>query len=89
MPKISVCVPVYNVEKYIGRCIDSIQSQSFDDIEIIIVNDCTQDKSMDIIKKYSEKDNRIKIIEHKERSKLEVCSADANTLMQSLKNKKQ
>lgn len=46
MPKISICVPVYNVELYIGRCLESIQSQSLSDIEIIVVNDCTHDESM-------------------------------------------
>ena len=62
--KISVCIPVYNVEKHIGRCIESIQNQSFKDIEIVIVNDCSPDKSMDIVRHYAEADSRIKIIEH-------------------------
>lgn len=64
MPKISVCIPVYNVEKYIGRCIESIQNQSFKEIEIVIVNDCTPDKSMDIVRHYAEVDSRIKIVDH-------------------------
>lgn len=64
MPQISVCIPVYNVEEYIGRCIESVQSQSFYDIEIVIVNDCTKDRSIDIVMKYAETDNRIKILEH-------------------------
>ena len=64
MPKISICVPVYNVERYIGRCLESMQRQSLSDIEIIVVNDHTPDKSMSIVKKYAEKDHRIKIIEH-------------------------
>jgi glycosyltransferase involved in cell wall biosynthesis len=64
MPKISVCVPVYNVEESIARCVESIQSQSLTDIEIIIVNDCTQDKSMEVVMKYAKTDNRIKILEH-------------------------
>lgn len=62
--KISICIPVYNVEKYIGRCIESIWNQSFKDIEIVIVNDCSPDKSMDIVRHYAETDSRIKIIEH-------------------------
>ena len=62
--KISICIPVYNVEKYIGRCIESIWNQSFKDIEIVIVNDCSPDKSMDIVRHYAEADSRIKIIEH-------------------------
>ena len=64
MPKVSVCVPVYNVEQYIGRCIESIQEQSLKDIEIIVVNDCTPDDSMKIVRAYAAKDNRIKIVEH-------------------------
>ena len=64
MVKISICIPVYNVEQYVGRCIESIQNQSIDDIEIIIVNDCTPDKSMDIVRRYAAEDKRIRIIEH-------------------------
>ena len=52
MPKFSIIVPVYNVEKYIKKCLDSIFSQSFKDFEVIVVNDGTKDKSMDIAKKY-------------------------------------
>lgn len=66
MPKVSVCIPVYNVEQYIGSCIESVISQSIKDIEIIIVNDCTPDKSMEIVWRYADKDERIKIVEHDE-----------------------
>lgn len=64
MPKVSICVPVYNVEQYISRCIESVISQSLKDIEIIIVNDCTPDKSMEIVRQYAETDKRIVIVEH-------------------------
>ena len=64
MAKVSICVPVYNVEKYIARCLESILSQSYENIEVIVVNDCTPDKSMDIVKSYAEKDQRIRIINH-------------------------
>ncbi len=60
MIKISVIVPVYNVEKYIKKCIDSIVNQTFKDLEIIVVNDGTNDDSIKIIKKYFN-DKRIKI----------------------------
>lgn len=63
-PKVSVCIPVYNVEKYISRCIESILSQSLKEIEILVINDCTPDSSMEIVKTYAEKDNRLKIIKH-------------------------
>lgn len=64
MPKVSVCIPVYNVEQYISRCIESVLSQSLKDIEIIVVDDCSPDKSMEIVRKYADNDSRIKIVEH-------------------------
>lgn len=63
MPKISIIVPVYKVEKYIGRCIESVQNQSFDDWELLLVDDCGNDNSMDVVKRYASKDIRIKYIE--------------------------
>ena len=66
MPKVSVVLPIYNVEKYLPKCIDSIINQTLKDIEIICVNDCSADGSENIIKEYIEKDNRIKLINHKE-----------------------
>lgn len=54
-PKFSIIVPVYNTEKYVKRCLDSIKSQSFKDYEVIIVNDGSTDNSSDIISKYSYK----------------------------------
>ena len=51
-PKFSIIVPVYNTEKYLKRCLDSIKSQSFKDYEVIIVNDGSTDKSSSIISKY-------------------------------------
>lgn len=55
MPKFSIIVPVYNVEKYIKKCLDSIFDQTFKDFEVIVVNDGTKDNSMDIVKKYDVK----------------------------------
>lgn len=60
MPKISVIVPVYNVEKYIEKCVESILNQTLKDFEIILVNDETKDKSIEIIEKKFN-DPRIKI----------------------------
>ena len=62
MIKISIIIPVYNVERYIGRCLDSIINQSLDEIEIILINDGSQDKSLNICKKYEEIDSRISVI---------------------------
>ena len=60
--QISVIIPVYNTEKYLERCINSVVSQNFRDIEIIIINDYSEDDSLKIIDKYKNKDKRIKII---------------------------
>ena len=64
MPKVSVIVPVYNVEKYIGRCIESIQEQTLTDWELILVDDCSPDNSIEIIQEYEKKDSRIIVKRH-------------------------
>ena len=61
--KISVIIPVYNVEKYIKKCLDSVVNQTFKDIEIIVVNDGSPDNSSKIIKEYMKEDKRIKYYE--------------------------
>lgn len=61
MVKVSIIVPVYNVEKYIERCLKSLVNQTLKDIEILIINDGTPDNSMKICEKYAKNDNRIKI----------------------------
>lgn len=62
MPKVSVIVPIYNVEKYLARCLESLINQTLEDIEIICVNDGSTDNSADILTKFAEKDERIKVI---------------------------
>jgi glycosyltransferase involved in cell wall biosynthesis len=59
-PKVSVIMPMFNAEKYVGQAIDSILQQSYRNFELIIVNDCPTDRTMDIVKGYQ--DERIKII---------------------------
>lgn len=61
---ISIIIPIYNVEKYLNRCLDSVMKQSFQDIEIILVNDGSTDNSDNIIKSYLF-DERIKYIYQK------------------------
>lgn len=78
MPKISVIIPVYNVEKYIEECLESVSKQTFSDIEIICVDDCGQDNSIKIVEEYQKKDNRIKIITH---NKNKGLAASRNTGM--------
>ena len=65
-PKVSVIIPVYNVEQYLKQCLDSVVNQTFKDIEIIIVNDCSPDNSLQIINEYQQKDSRIVLVDLKE-----------------------
>lgn len=62
-PSISILIPVYNVEQYLRRCLDSILGQSFGDFEVVCVNDASPDGSLDILKEYAEHDKRIKIVD--------------------------
>ena len=65
MSKVSIVVPIYNVEKYLGQCIDSIINQTLKDIEIILVDDGSPDNCPRICDKFAENDKRIKVL-HKE-----------------------
>lgn len=62
MVKVSVVIPVYNVERYLEECLDSVINQTLCDIEIICINDGSTDNSLDILESYAKKDKRIKII---------------------------
>ena len=70
VPKISIIVPVYNVEQYLENCLKSIIGQTYKDIEIICVNDGSTDSSLSILEKYALIDNRIRIIDEKENNGL-------------------
>lgn len=63
---VSIVVPVYNSEKTISKCLDSLISQTFKDIEIICVNDCSKDNSLKVLNEYASKDSRIVVINHEE-----------------------
>ena len=63
MPKVSILVPIYNVEKYLRECLDSLVNQTLKDIEIICVNDGSTDNSRKILQEYADKDSRVKIID--------------------------
>ncbi len=63
--KVSIIVPVYNVEKYLERCLNSLINQTLKEIEIICINDGSKDNSLKILERYSQKDNRIIIIDKK------------------------
>lgn len=65
---VSICVPIYGVEKYIGRCATSLFEQTYENIEYIFINDCTPDKSIEVLKqiisKYPSKKDTVRIINH-------------------------
>lgn len=62
MPKISVIVPVYNKEQYLEKCLDSILTQTLEDIELCIIDDGSTDKSAEICDQYAEKDKRVRVL---------------------------
>lgn len=61
-PQISIIIPIYNAEKYIKRCVSSVIDQSYDKLEILLVNDGSTDNSLNICEAFAAKDNRIKVI---------------------------
>ncbi len=67
MPKVSVVIPVYNVERYLKECLDSILGQTLKEIEIICVDDGSADHSLDILKEYGDRDCRISIMTQENR----------------------
>lgn len=66
MPKISIILPIYNVEPYLKECLESIINQKLNDIEIICIDDCSTDNSFNILKEYELKDSKIRIFRQKE-----------------------
>lgn len=76
--KVSIIVAAYNIEKYIYKCIDSIKNQTFKDIEIIIVNDGSTDKTLNIINNVALEDNRIKIIDKENEGSIEARKSGLN-----------
>ena len=65
MCRVSVIVPVYQVEQYLAKCLDSILAQTFTDFELILVNDGTRDRCPEIMDEYAARDTRIRLV-HKE-----------------------
>ena len=74
-PKVSFIIPAYNIEDYIGKCLDSILNQTWQDFEIIVVNDGSKDKTGEVLDSYATKDNRIKIL-HKENEGVSAARND-------------
>lgn len=65
MPKLTIIVPIYNVEKYLSKCLISIKNQTFTDFECLLIDDCSPDNCKDICKKFCDLDNRFKYIRRK------------------------
>jgi glycosyltransferase involved in cell wall biosynthesis len=65
---ISIVIPIYNVEKYLEKCIESVKNQTYQNWELIIVDDCSTDKTINIIKNYIKKDKRITLIRRERNS---------------------
>ena len=65
-PFVSIIVPVYNTEEYLEECLNCLVNQTLENIEIICINDATEDNSMEIVRNFAKKDNRIRIIENEE-----------------------
>lgn len=62
--KVTVVVTVYNVEEYVGQCLESILGQTLQDIEVVVVDDCTPDNSMQVVERYATGDSRIRVVAH-------------------------
>ncbi len=74
--KVSIIIPIYNIEQYLIRCMESVCNQTLSDIEIIAVNDASPDNSLAILKKFQAQDPRIIIINHKTNKKTAACRND-------------
>ena len=82
-PKVSIVIPVYNVEKYLVRCLDSVVAIPVSGVEVILINDCSPDQSQGIIDKYTHREN-VRCIKHKENKGL---SAARNTGLRAARGK--
>ena len=80
-PLISVIVPVYNVEKYLPKCLDSLLAQTWQELEIIVVDDGSPDNSWDIMQEYARRDSRVRLI----RQKNGGLSAARNAVVEALR----
>jgi len=74
--KISIIIPCYNAEKYVSKCLDSLLEQTYQDFEVICVNDVSSDDTLSILQRYAEKDSRIHIIEEPENRGVSVARND-------------
>ena len=63
-PLVTIVIPVFNVEKYISQCLESVLAQSYENLEVICIDDCGSDSSVDILSGYIQADRRIRLIKH-------------------------
>ena len=75
MPKISLIIPLYNAEKYLGECLDSVCGQTFKDFECLCINDGSKDKTVEIVKEYAKRDKRFMLLNQGNQG----CSVARNT----------
>ena len=73
MTNVSVLVAVYNASTYLGECLDSLLRQTYRDIQVLCIDDCSTDNSLNILQEYARRDARIEIIHLKENRRFEVC----------------
>ena len=64
--RISVVITVYNIEAYIGECLDSVLGQTMNEIEVICINDASQDRSLEILQSYATNDSRVRVVDLKQ-----------------------
>ena len=84
MPLFSVIIPLYNCEKYINRCIDSVLSQTVDSVEAIVVDDCSTDNSLAIAKEIAERDDRVTVVHHDENKGRHAARKTGTTLARGI-----
>ena len=77
LPLVSVVIPVYNVEKYLSDCLESVLQQNFEGMEIFCVDDCSTDGSRDILDQYAARDKRIRIIRYEKNGGLSYARNQA------------
>ena len=81
MELVSIVVPVYNIEKYIGNCVESLQKQTYENIEILLVDDGATDESGSICDRFAQKDGRIRVL-HKKKRRFKRCQKLWGTVCQ-------
>ena len=81
MPKVSIILPVYNAEKYLNECVDSVRNQTFPDWELIAVDDGSTDSSGNILDRYAKQDERIRVV-HKKNGRVWAARNDALEIAQ-------